>query len=116
MGLGTIARVFERTERLSKVGTWPASRGRGSVEAVEVLAQFGKAQPVGARLLTATQVVKQSLDLDFDLMVTDLASTDLLLQRIATDRASAPSCSSSSARLGSAEGCRHAATNSTGED
>jgi len=48
----------------------------------EVLSRFGKGgQRPGKAIVVATQVIEQSLDLDFDLMVTDLAPVDLILQR-----------------------------------
>jgi CRISPR-associated endonuclease/helicase Cas3 len=58
----------------------------------EVLRKFGKGkkQPDGTyanphrpmrAVLVATQVIEQSLDLDFDLMVSEIAPMDLLLQR-----------------------------------
>lgn len=50
----------------------------------DVLKRYGKASTSvdrAGRILIATQVVEQSLDLDFDLLVSDLAPIDLLIQR-----------------------------------
>ncbi|MFC6094388.1 CRISPR-associated helicase Cas3' [Saccharothrix lopnurensis] len=47
-----------------------------------LLRRFGpKGERPGLHIVVASQVVEQSLDVDFDLMVTDLAPMDLLLQR-----------------------------------
>jgi CRISPR-associated endonuclease/helicase Cas3 len=59
-----------------------AMADRLAIEA-EVLRRFGRDSTGAERpgVLVATQVVEQSLDIDFDLMVTDLAPADLLIQR-----------------------------------
>lgn len=48
----------------------------------EVTRRFGKNAPSGSALLVGTQTLEQSLDIDADLLVTDLAPMDVLLQRI----------------------------------
>ena len=58
-----------------------AMADRLAIEA-EVLRRFGRDSGAERRgVLVATQVIEQSLDLDFDVMVTDLAPVDLLIQR-----------------------------------
>src|SRR5690606_26284997 len=55
----------------------------------EVLGSFGKSSKQDIRagkLLIATQVVEQSLDLDFDYLVSDLSPMDSLLQRAGRSR------------------------------
>lgn len=50
----------------------------------EVMDSFGRESTPKQRrgkVLVATQVIEQSLDIDFDLMVTDLAPIDLIIQR-----------------------------------
>ncbi len=44
--------------------------------------RLGKNSPPGPILLVGTQTLEQSLDIDADLLITDLAPTDVLLQRL----------------------------------
>ncbi len=54
----------------------------------DLLARFGPPdksagrRPTGAHIVVASQVAEQSLDIDFDILVSDLCPVDLLLQRM----------------------------------
>lgn len=70
----------EEVELLLFHARFPADQRRSLEQAV--LARFGHGADRPAQaLLIATQVAEQSLDIDFDYMLTDLAPVDLLLQR-----------------------------------
>jgi CRISPR-associated helicase Cas3 len=56
-------------------------RARIDRSLVDTFGQSSAARP-GLHIVVGSQVLEQSLDVDFDLMVTDLAPTDLVLQRI----------------------------------
>jgi CRISPR-associated endonuclease/helicase Cas3 len=76
-------RLSDGTEVFLFHARFPAERRQKRED--EALAIFGLVDKEGKRngrkILIATQVAEQSLDLDFDLIVTDLAPIDLVLQR-----------------------------------
>ncbi|MFF3432343.1 type I-E CRISPR-associated protein Cse1/CasA [Streptomyces sp. NPDC002602] len=56
-------------------------RARNDDELVATFGPSGK-RPVDRHIVVASQVAEASLDIDFDLLVTDLAPVDLMLQRM----------------------------------
>jgi CRISPR-associated endonuclease/helicase Cas3 len=73
-------RLTDGTEVFLFHARFPAERRQQREDqALETFGQGGRRE--GRKILIATQVVEQSLDLDFDLIVTDLAPIDLMLQR-----------------------------------
>ncbi len=73
-------RLSDGTEIFLFHARFPADRRQKREE--QALEAFGEGgNRTGRKILIATQVVEQSLDLDFDLIATDLAPIDLVLQR-----------------------------------
>lgn len=73
-------RLSDGTEVFLFHARFPADRRQKREE--QVLETFGgSAHRTGRKILIATQVAEQSLDLDFDVIATDLAPIDLVLQR-----------------------------------
>jgi CRISPR-associated endonuclease/helicase Cas3 len=78
-----LASRLEATDRLQLFHARFAMGDRRRIED-QALATFGKSSDAADRsgaILIATQVVEQSLDLDFDVLISDLAPVDLLIQR-----------------------------------
>ena len=79
-GLRVGKRLSDGTEVFLFHARFPAERRQKREE--QVLETFGvSGNRDGRKILIATQVAEQSLDLDFDLIATDLAPIDLVLQR-----------------------------------
>jgi CRISPR-associated endonuclease/helicase Cas3 len=79
----TLLNVGLTAEQVSLFHSRFAMQDRQIIEQA-TLAKFGKASTQSLRqgqVLIATQVVEQSLDLDFDVLITDLAPIDLIIQR-----------------------------------
>lgn len=82
-----VARALRETEGIDEDEVWllharfpPAWRGAREEKVVDA---FGKEGTRPERvILVATQIIEQSLDLDFDLMVSRTAPIDLLIQRM----------------------------------
>lgn len=73
-------RLKDGTEVFLFHARFPADRRQPREE--QALESFGKENTrIGRKILIATQVAEQSLDLDFDVIATDLAPIDLILQR-----------------------------------
>jgi len=73
-------RLSDGTEVFLFHARFPADRRQERED--QALEAFGQsANRTGRKILIATQVAEQSLDLDFDLIATDLAPVDLVLQR-----------------------------------
>lgn len=68
---GLLHSRFTFLDRQSKEADWMQKLGRD-----------GTSRPRRGAILVATQVVEQSVDIDADLLVTDLAPVDLLIQRL----------------------------------
>ena len=78
--------LMGQVDKPDQIHLFHARFAQGDRQAIEkdVLRRFGRDAKATDRLghiLVATQVVEQSLDLDFDFVISDLAPVDLIIQR-----------------------------------
>lgn len=89
--IGLLHSRFPQNERDERETKWTRLLGKGDVD-----------RPTGS-LLVSTQIVEQSVDIDADLLVTDLAPIDLILQRIGRlhrhERDRPPACKSAACHV-----------------
>lgn len=67
---------------LNHAGFIAADRAMNDLDLIHRFGKDSDAETREGQVVVATQVVEQSLDVDFDVLFTDLAPADLLLQRI----------------------------------
>ena len=75
------ARGLDRQPKLFHARFALGDRLEAETGVVELFGKRSESADREGRVLVATQVVEQSLDLDFDAVITDLAPIDLLIQR-----------------------------------
>jgi len=89
--IGLLHSRFPQNERDERETKWTRLLGKGDLD-----------RPTGS-LLVSTQIVEQSVDIDADLLVTDLAPIDLILQRIGRlhrhERDRPPACKSAACHV-----------------
>ena len=74
-------RVFRLNGRATPHHSRYAPEDRRRLDAA-AMAALGRGRPAGGKVLVATQTMEQSIDVDADLLITDLCPMDVLLQRI----------------------------------
>ena len=84
--IGVYESLYGRADFPEHIHLFHARFAQNDRQTIEegVLSRFGRDAKDGERaghILVATQVVEQSLDLDFDLIISDLAPIDLIIQR-----------------------------------
>ncbi len=78
----TLHRRFGQDVELLHARLTAAERARRTERELALLGPAGGGERPRRHILVATQVAEQSFDIDVDLLITDLAPIDLLLQRI----------------------------------
>ncbi len=72
----------EETVELLHSSFLGTERVRKETELIQILGKGDATKRPIKKLIVGTQVIEQSLDIDFDLMISDLAPIDLLIQRL----------------------------------